>query len=106
VNDKLFALTDGYTGKAGAIGTYADYVRIREEWAAPAPDALPLREAGGVPLVALTAWQAILAGQPKAGQRMLILGASGGVGHFAVQFAKARSGDGELKMFPCAHAPD
>ncbi len=90
MNDKLFALTDGYFNKAGGRGTYAEYVLVREDWAAPVPDALPLRTAGGVPLVALTAWQAMAAGQPREGQRMLILGASGGVGHFAVQFAKAR----------------
>jgi D-arabinose 1-dehydrogenase-like Zn-dependent alcohol dehydrogenase len=56
--DKVFALTDGYLGKPDSRGTYAEYVLVREDWAARVPDALPLNIAGAVPLVALTAWQA------------------------------------------------
>lgn len=38
-------------------GTYAEYVSAKEDWLAYCPKALPLHEAGQVPLVALTAWQ-------------------------------------------------
>ena len=49
------------------------------------PDNLPLEHAAGLPLVALTAWQALQQAKPKAGQRVVINAASGGVGHVAVQ---------------------
>lgn len=49
---------------------------------------MSLINAAGIPLVALTAWQALARATPKAQQRILILGASGGVGQFAVQLAK------------------
>lgn len=45
----------------------------------------PQPQAAGMPLVALTAWQALLQAKPQAGQRVLINAASGGVGHVAVQ---------------------
>lgn len=49
------------------------------------PDNLPLEHAAGLPLVALTAWQALHQAKPQAGQRVVINAASGGVGHVAVQ---------------------
>jgi NADPH:quinone reductase-like Zn-dependent oxidoreductase len=58
VNDKVFALTDGYWGKPDSRGTYAEFVLVKAKWAAPCPEELPLRIAGAVPLVSLTAWQA------------------------------------------------
>jgi NADPH2:quinone reductase len=56
-----------------------------EGWLARVPDNLPLEQAAGVPLVALTAWQALHRGNPQTGQHVLITAASGGVGHVAVQ---------------------
>lgn len=53
------------------------------------PDNLPLDEAAGLPLVALTAWQALHEAKPQAGQRAIVTAAAGGVGHVAVQIAKA-----------------
>ncbi len=50
-----------------------------------------LLQAAGVPLVALTAWQALVQAKPQAGQRVLINAASGGVGHIAVQASGAAS---------------
>ena len=79
-----------YVPKPGVLGTYAEYVAINQDWVAHVPDNLPLEQAGGVPLVALTAWQALESVGAKAGQRILVLAASGSVGHLAVQFAKAR----------------
>ena len=86
--DKVFALTDSYMGGADARGSYSEYVRVKEEWVAAAPPSLPLKDAAAVPLAGLTAWQA-LQHAPQSG-RILILGASGGVGQFAVQLAKLR----------------
>jgi NADPH:quinone reductase-like Zn-dependent oxidoreductase len=65
-------------------------VRVKEEWCAAVPASLPLREAAAVPLVGLTAWQALQAAPQGGGRRILILGASGGVGQFAVQLACLR----------------
>lgn len=56
-----------------------------EDSVASVPENLPLEQAAGVPLVALTAWQALQQGKPQAGQRVLITAAAGGVGHVAVQ---------------------
>eukprot|EP00882_Tetradesmus_deserticola_P003189 GHRQ01003380.1.p1 GENE.GHRQ01003380.1~~GHRQ01003380.1.p1 ORF type:complete len:233 (+),score=88.23 GHRQ01003380.1:312-1010(+) len=70
-------------------GTYAQYVAVEESHLALLPAAVPLDTAGGLPLVGLTAWQALMAGQPVEGQRVLVFAASGGVGHMAVQLAKA-----------------
>ncbi|MCW2284126.1 NADPH:quinone reductase-like Zn-dependent oxidoreductase [Rhodoblastus acidophilus] len=71
-------------------GGYADHVLVREEEAAARPTAVDAVAAGATPLAALTAWQGLFRhGGLKAGQRVLIHGGAGGVGHFAVQFAKA-----------------
>jgi NADPH:quinone reductase-like Zn-dependent oxidoreductase len=70
---------------------YAQYVRVRKTELAPKPDNLSHVEAASVPLAALTAWQGMIDhGGLKSGERVLIHGAAGGVGHFAVQIAKAK----------------
>jgi hypothetical protein len=56
------------------------------------PDNLPLEHAAGLPLVALTAWQALQQAKPQAGQRVVINAASGGVGHVAVQVRAVLAG--------------
>ena len=84
VGDRLFAMP------AIERGCYAEYVAVREDEAARAPASLDPGQAGAVPLAALTAWQGLHdQGHLKAGQRLLIQGGSGGVGHFAIQFAKS-----------------
>lgn len=71
-------------------GCYAEYVAVRADEVARAPKSLDPTLAGVVPLAALTAWQGLHRhGHLKMGQRLLIHGGSGGVGHFAIQFAKA-----------------
>jgi NADPH:quinone reductase-like Zn-dependent oxidoreductase len=74
-----------------AAGAYAEYVTAPSRQLARAPDGLGLREAGAMPLAGLTAWQALVetAGVGE-GDRVLVHGAAGGVGHLAVQIAKAR----------------
>ncbi|MEB3358509.1 MAG: NADP-dependent oxidoreductase [Synechococcales bacterium] len=71
------------------LGAYADYVVAPANLVAAKPTTVDFATAAGIPSIALTAWQALFAlGQVQAGQAVLIHGASGGVGRFAVQFAK------------------
>lgn len=72
-------------------GTYAEYCAAKASQFARKPQRIDFTEAAGVPLAALTAWTGLFAyGNVQAGQRVFIQGASGGVGSFAVQFAKAK----------------
>jgi NADPH:quinone reductase-like Zn-dependent oxidoreductase len=72
-------------------GAYAQYAMVKAAEFAPKPENLSHVEAASVPLAALTAWQGMIDhGGLKKGQRVLIHGAAGGVGHFAVQIAEAR----------------
>jgi NADPH:quinone reductase-like Zn-dependent oxidoreductase len=69
--------------------SFAEYARARPDKLAPKPANLSLDQAAAVPVSALTALQAVRDhGQVQAGQRVLIVGASGGVGTFAIQIAK------------------
>lgn len=70
-------------------GAFAEYALVRPEQAAIKPDKLSFAEAAALPLAGLTAWQGLFdQGGLQAGQRVLIHGGAGGVGHLAVQFAK------------------
>jgi NADPH:quinone reductase-like Zn-dependent oxidoreductase len=70
-------------------GTYAQYVAVRGFEIAYAPSQISMQEAAGIPLASQTAWMGVFEkGNLQKGQRILIHGASGGVGIFAVQFAK------------------
>ena len=72
-------------------GGYAEYAVATEVEAAAKPKSISFTEAAGVPVVALTAWQALIdKAKLSAGQTVLIHGGSGGVGSFAIQIAKAR----------------
>ncbi|NVO86316.1 NADP-dependent oxidoreductase [Hymenobacter terrestris] len=72
-------------------GSYAEYCVAKASHFARKPQSLGFTEAAGIPLAGLTAWTALFAyGKLQAGQRVLIQGASGGVGSLAVQFAKAQ----------------
>lgn len=72
------------------FGAFAEYVCARKEALALKPASLSFEEAAGVPLAALTALQGLRdVGQIQPGHKVLVNGASGGVGSFAVQIAKA-----------------
>jgi NADPH:quinone reductase-like Zn-dependent oxidoreductase len=100
VSGSVDALGDGVTNVAvgdavigflpmTADGAAAEYVIAPAEILAPAPTSIPLADAAALPMVGLTAWQALFddAGL-TAGQRVLINGAGGAVGGYAVQLAK------------------
>ncbi len=71
------------------IGAYADYAVANENSVALKPANLNFVEAASIPLVGLTAWQALIdIGKLQAGQKVLIHAGSGGVGTFAIQLAK------------------
>jgi NADPH:quinone reductase-like Zn-dependent oxidoreductase len=70
---------------------YAEYVTAPSRHLAAIPDGLTDSEAAALPLAGLTAWQALVdTARVQAGEHVLILAAAGGVGHLAVQIAKAR----------------
>ncbi|WP_236793491.1 NADP-dependent oxidoreductase [Amycolatopsis sp. GM8] len=72
-----------------AAGGYAEYVTAPSRQFARKPATISHEQAAAVPLAALTAWQALVdTADVQRGQRVLIHAAAGGVGHFAVQFAK------------------
>jgi NADPH:quinone reductase-like Zn-dependent oxidoreductase len=72
-------------------GGYSEYAVANEKEAAVKPKSISFEQAAAVPIVALTAWQALVdRAKLSAGQSVLIHGGSGGVGTFAIQIAKAR----------------
>jgi NADPH:quinone reductase-like Zn-dependent oxidoreductase len=83
-----FKVGQGVYALIGLYGAYAEHVAVKTAMAAPKPSKMDYVEAASVPLAALTAWQALFdtAGL-KAGQRVLVHAAAGGVGSFAVQLA-------------------
>jgi NADPH:quinone reductase-like Zn-dependent oxidoreductase len=87
VGDRVFGMPR-FPKEAAA---YAEFVTSPSRQLARTPDALSDVEAAALPLAGLTAWQALVeTAEVRPGQRVLILGAAGGVGHLAVQIAKAR----------------
>jgi len=83
----VFGMTSTPGYRAGA---FAQFVAVNANHVAAKPKTLSHEEAAGVPLAALTAWQAVFdrAGL-RAGQKILIHAGAGGVGSFAIQFARA-----------------
>jgi NADPH:quinone reductase-like Zn-dependent oxidoreductase len=74
-------------------GSLAEYACASESWVAAKPAGVSFEEAAAVPLAGLTALQGLRAGRIQPGQRVLINGAAGGVGTFAVQIAKSFGAD-------------
>ncbi|HET7121370.1 MAG TPA: NADP-dependent oxidoreductase [Solirubrobacterales bacterium] len=87
VGDEVFGMP-WFPREAGA---YAEFVTAPSRHFAAKPGVLSFEEAAGLPLAGLTAWQIIVDTiQLQEGDDLLIHGAAGGVGHLAVQIAKAR----------------
>ena len=75
--------------RKGRIGTFAEFISIAEDDVAQKPETLTMEDAASIPLVGLTAWQALIeTANLKKGQKVLIHAGSGGVGTFAIQLAK------------------
>lgn len=90
VGDRVFGMPH-FPRRADA---YAEYVVAPAQQIAAIPESVSYLQAGAAPLAALTAWQALVGiAKVTAGDRVLIHAASGGVGHLAVQIAKARGAE-------------
>src|SRR5260370_40800953 len=84
IGDEVYSIPDPTRN-----GAYADYIVVRESELALKPNSLHHPRAAAVPLAALTAWQSLFdTAQLQPGQRVLIHAGSGGVRHYAVQFAQ------------------
>ena len=82
--DEVYARPDDFR-----IGTFAQFIAVKEASLALKPKGLTMEEAASLPLVALTAWQALIAkANLQKGQKVFIQAGSGGVGTFAIQLAK------------------
>jgi NADPH2:quinone reductase len=86
LGDRVFTPTNH--GQGGQ-GSYAEYAVANTDRVALIPDSMTFAEAAALPVAALTAWQALFErGDLQAGQKMMVNGGSGGLGSFAVQFAR------------------
>lgn len=84
VGDEVYARPDDFR-----IGTFAEFVPVKEASLALKPKNITMEEAASLPLVALTAWQALVEkAKLRKGQKVFIQAGSGGVGTFAIQLAK------------------
>ena len=87
-----YKVGDQVWGKVSTMrgGAYAEFLKVKKQEIGPKPKNLGFEEAAAVPLAGLTAYQALLQeANVKRGDSVLINGCSGGVGHMAVQIAKA-----------------
>jgi NADPH:quinone reductase-like Zn-dependent oxidoreductase len=89
---KEFHIGDAVLGEAApGSGSYAEYTLAQPSQSARKPDALDHVKAAALPVASLTAWQALFdTADLRGGQKVLIHAAAGGVGSFAVQFAKLK----------------
>lgn len=90
-----FAVGDAVYGCAGGVrgmpGAYAEYINADARLLARKPAALDWRQAAALPLVGITAWEGLVdKARVQPGDKVLVLGGAGGVGHVAIQLAKAR----------------
>lgn len=84
VGDEVYARAPDFS-----IGSFAEFIAIKESALAHKPKSLSMEEAASIPLVGLTAWQALVEkAKLKPGQKVFIQAGSGGVGTFAIQLAK------------------
>ena len=85
IGDEVYGCVGGL---ADLQGTLAEYVAADSRLIAPKPKNLTMREAAALPLVGITAYEGLKRAQAKSGQKVLVHGGTGGVGHVALQLAK------------------
>jgi NADPH:quinone reductase-like Zn-dependent oxidoreductase len=89
--DEVYGMTGGVGGVPGSL---AEFAAVDADLLAPKPANLSMREAAALPLIFITAWEGLIdRAALKAGQRVLIHGGAGGVGHVAIQIARAIGAD-------------
>jgi NADPH:quinone reductase-like Zn-dependent oxidoreductase len=85
--DDVYGMTGGVGGLQGSL---AEYAAVDADLLAPKPANLSLREAAALPLIFITAWEGLVdRAAVHSGQKVLIHGGAGGVGHIAIQIARA-----------------
>jgi NADPH:quinone reductase-like Zn-dependent oxidoreductase len=85
--DKVYGMTGGVGGLQGSL---AEFVAADARLLAPKPTNAGMREAAALPLIFVTAWEGLVdRAQVRGGQKILVHGGAGGVGHIAVQLAQA-----------------
>jgi NADPH:quinone reductase len=85
--DEVFGMTGGVGGVQGSL---AEFAAVDADLLAPKPSNLAMREAAALPLIVITAWEGLVdRAKVQAGQKVLVHGGAGGVGHVAVQLARA-----------------
>jgi NADPH:quinone reductase-like Zn-dependent oxidoreductase len=89
--DEVYGMTGGVGGHQGSL---AEFAAVDADLLAPKPANLTMREAASLPLIFITAWEGLIdRANVQAGQKVLIQGGAGGVGHIAVQIARARGAE-------------
>src|ERR1700731_1323574 len=89
--DEVFGMTGGIGGLQGSL---AEFAAVDADLLAPKPANLTMREAAALPLIFITAWEGLVdRARVQAGQKVLVHGGAGGVGHIAVQLARARGAE-------------
>ncbi|MFI6018774.1 zinc-dependent alcohol dehydrogenase family protein [Streptomyces sp. NPDC051287] len=97
--DEVFGMTGGVGDVPGSL---AEYAAVDARLLARKPSSLSPREAAALPLVFITAWEGLVdRARVRAGQRVLVHGGAGGIGHVAVQIARARGAE----VFATASTP-
>ncbi|WP_083100108.1 zinc-dependent alcohol dehydrogenase family protein [Pseudophaeobacter leonis] len=86
--DEVYGLTGGVRGLAGSL---AEFAAVDADLLALKPRNISMREAAAIPLVALTAWEGLIdRADVQPGHKVLVQAGAGGVGHMAIQIARAR----------------
>ena len=89
--DEVYGMTGGVGGVQGSL---AEYAAVDAALLARKPSNLAMREAAALPLIFITAWEGLVdRAKVQAGQKVLVHGGAGGVGHVAVQLARARGAE-------------
>jgi NADPH2:quinone reductase len=88
IGDEVYGMAGGIGGQQGSL---AEHIAVDADLLARKPHNLSMREAAALPLIFITAWEGLVdRANVRAGHRVLVQGGAGGVGHIAVQIAKAR----------------